>query len=302
MRALGTLTRIESTIREAVGNAFRLTESRAAFGGDTHSALIVAGRDARYFVKHGGPEAREMFAAEVDGLAALAETGAVRTPAVIGIGADDGGACLVLEHLELRKLESPADGERFAEALSELHGHTGERFGWPRDNFIGRTPQPNTEGDSWARFFARNRLAPQLALARANGFDGNLQYHGERLVDRLAALFLEYNPKASLLHGDLWHGNAAMTADNQPALFDPAVHRGDRESDLAMCELFGGFPLSFYAAYRRAWPLNPGYESRKTLYALYHVLNHLNLFGRGYLREAERLAAKIDHELGTRRE
>lgn len=301
MRALSTLTRVESTIREAVGTAFRITESRAASGGDTHSALIIAGNGTRYFVKHGGPEACEMFAAEADGLAALAETGAVRTPAVIGIGADEGGACLVLEYLELRKLDSPADGERFAEALSELHGHTNDRFGWSRNNFIGRNPQPNAEGNSWARFFAYNRLAPQLALARANGFEGDLQRHGERLIDRLAALFLEYNPKASLLHGDLWHGNAAMTADNQPALFDPAVHYGDRESDLAMCELFGGFPLSFYAAYRSAWPLNAGYESRKALYALYHVLNHLNLFGRGYLREAERLAAKIDYELGTRR-
>src|SRR5690606_3711305 len=227
----------------------------------------VAGSGVRYFVKHGGPETREMFEAEADGLAALAETGAVRTPAVIGIGADEGGACLILEFLELRRLESPSDGERFAEALAELHGHCGERFGWARNNFIGRNPQSNTENESWARFFAHNRLAPQLERARENGFTGELQRCGSRLLQRLAALFLEYRPEASLLHGDLWHGNAAMTADGQPVLFDPAVHYGDRESDLAMCELFGGFPPSFYAAYRRIRALDAGFESRKSLYA-----------------------------------
>src|SRR5690606_27524873 len=137
---------------------------------------------------------------------------------------------------------------------------------------------------------------------RENGFTGELQRCGSRLLQRLAALFLEYRPEASLLHGDLWHGNAAMTADGQPVLFDPAVHYGDRESDLAMCELFGGFPPSFYAAYRRIRALDAGFESRKSLYALYHILNHLNLSGRGYLREAERLAAKLDTELGTRSE
>lgn len=302
MNALGTLTRIERALREATGNAFRITESRAVRGGDTHRALVVAGGGARYFVKHGSADAREMFESEADGLAALAETGAVRVPAVIALGADDDGACLVLEHLDLTPLSTPEEGVRFGEALAELHHHTGERFGWPRHNFIGRSPQDNTPGDNWARFFAERRLAPQLARARENGFGGELQRHGVRLLDRLAALFLDYRPQPSLLHGDLWHGNAAITADGQPALFDPAVYRGDRESDLAMAELFGGFPPAFYAAYRRAWPLNDGYETRKPLYALYHVLNHLNLFGRGYLREAERLASRLDQELGTRSE
>lgn len=300
MNALGTLTRIERALREHTGNAFRITESRAVHGGDTHRALVVGGGGARYFVKHGPAGTREMFEAEADGLAALAETGAVRVPAVVALAHDDEGACLILEHLDLSPLATPEDGARFGEALAELHQHVGDRFGWPRHNFIGRSPQDNTPGDNWARFFALHRLAPQLARARENGFGGDLQRHGERLLDRLAGLFLDYRPQPSLLHGDLWHGNAAMTADGQPALFDPAVYRGDRESDLAMAELFGGFPPAVYAAYRRAWPLNDGYERRKPLYALYHVLNHLNLFGRGYLREAERLAARLDHELGTR--
>ena len=302
MNALGTLTRVERAIREATGNAFRITDSRAVTGGDTHRALSVSGGGTRYFVKHGPADSRGMFEAEADGLAALAETGAVRVPAVIALGADEDGACLILEHLDLTRLGSAEDGARMGEAVAELHQHIGEHFGWPRDNFIGRSPQDNTPGDNWALFFAQHRLAPQLARARENGFDGELQRHGRRLIERLAGLFLDYRPQPSLLHGDLWHGNAAMTSDGQPALFDPAVYRGDRESDLAMAELFGGFPPAFYATYRQAWPLNDGFETRKPLYALYHVLNHLNLFGRSYLREAERLVTKLDFELGTRSE
>lgn len=302
MNALGTLTRIERAIREATGSAFRVTDSRAVPGGDTHRALSVAGSGARYFVKHGPADTREMFEAEADGLAALAETGAVRVPAVIALGSDDEGACLILEYLELSPLSSAQDGTRFGEALAELHQHTGERFGWTRNNFIGRNPQDNTQSENWAMFFARQRLAPQLARAKENGFDGDLQRHGRRLIERLAAMFLDYRPQPSLLHGDLWHGNAAMTADGQPALFDPAVYRGDREADLAIAELFGGFPPAFYSAYRHAWPLSDGFETRKPLYALYHVLNHLNLFGHSYLREAERLTTRLDFELGTRSE
>lgn len=302
MNALGTLTRIEGAIRNATGNDFRIKNSRAAEGGDTHSAMIVSDGRTRYFVKHGGPGHDELFEAEIDGLAALADTGAVRVPAVVAMGADEAGACLILEHLDLRPLSSPEDGTRFAAALAELHENIGEVFGWGRDNFIGRTPQSNSPTMNWARFVAEQRIAPQFALARTHGFGGELQRLGARIVERLPALFLDYRPQASLLHGDLWHGNTGMTADGHPALFDPAVYHGDRESDLAMSELFGGFPASFYAGYRAALPLNDGYEARKPLYTLYHVLNHLNLFGRKYLGEAERLAARVDRELGTRSE
>jgi fructosamine-3-kinase len=294
------LALVESTIRNATGSAFTLRAHAAVSGGCSQDTLRVEDAATRYFVKLGTADARAMFAAEADGLAALEAAGAMRVPAPVALDDDGRHACLVLEWLELKPLASAADGERFAEALAVLHRITGEQFGWRRDNFIGPTPQINTQGANWARFFSKHRLAPQLARARENGYTGDLQRHGERLLDRLSALFLDYRPPASLLHGDLWHGNAAMTSDGMPAVFDPAVCHGDRESDLAMSELFGGFPAAFYAAYRRAWPLNDGYESRKPLYALYHVLNHLNLFGRGYLREAERLAARIDRELGTR--
>lgn len=154
---------------------------------------------------------------------------------------------------------------------------------------IGANPQANHRHEAWARFFVDCRLRPQLEMARARGYGGALGRAADPLLERVPAMFLEYCPRPSLLHGDLWNGNAAMDEAGRPVLFDPAVYRGDRETDLAMSERFGGFPAAFYVAYRSAWPLAEGYEQRKTLYNLYHVLNHLNLFGRGYLGQAERM-------------
>jgi fructosamine-3-kinase len=178
------------------------------------------------------------------------------------------------------------------------HRITGPQFGWQRDNFIGSTPQCNAAAPTWPFFFARRRLLPQLELAKRHGHHGQLIASGERLAEQLPALFVDHQPQPSLLHGDLWSGNAATDEAGTLALFDPAVYFGDREADLAMSELFGGFPDSFYAAYREAWPLADGFEQRKTLYNLYHVLNHLNLFGSGYLHQAERMIARLLAEIG----
>ena len=143
------------------------------------------------------------------------------------------------------------------------------------------------------RFLRERRLGFQLDLAAANGYRGRLQARGEQLLERLGQFFSHYRPKPSLLHGDLWGGNHAADAKNQPVIFDPAVYYGDRESDLAMTELFGGFSAEFHAAYRDAYPLDPGYAVRKTLYNLYHVLNHLNLFGAGYKSQAETMVDRL---------
>lgn len=300
------LPAVEDAIRARTGNAFRISRSEPASGGCIHTTMTVGdAAGTRYFVKLGPRRCAPMFAAEADGLAAIAASDSFRTPAVIATGEQDaqhGHAFLVLEHLDLRPVQSAADGARFAEALVALHRRSGEAFGWARDNFIGSTPQPNAPHANWAHFFAEQRLRPQLALAREKGFGGELQRQGERLLPRIPALFLDYRPRASLVHGDLWHGNAAVLADGTPVLFDPAIHHGDRESDVAMSELFGGFPSNFYVTYRQAWPLHEDYAQRKLLYSLYHVLNHLNLFGRGYLGEALRLVTKLNQELAQGRE
>jgi len=136
-------------------------------------------------------------------------------------------------------------------------------------------------------------LGFQLQLATEKGYGGQLQSLGEKLLDALPAFFAGYAPQPSLLHGDLWKGNRAFTADGVPTIFDPAIYFGDRECDVAMTELFGGYPASFYAAYHAEWPLDAGYARRRDLYNLYHILNHTNLFGGGYVRQAEQVMQKL---------
>jgi protein-ribulosamine 3-kinase len=192
----------------------------------------------------------------------------------------------VLEHLELR---ASGDYAALARTLARVHSTHGEAFGWPRSNYIGKTPQLNRSSRSWIDFWRDARLAPQLELARSNNLPPQLLRKGERLLEVLPGLLAEHRPAASLLHGDLWGGNAGFLASGEPVLFDPAVYWGDREADLAMTELFGGFPPAFYSAYTEIAPLSSGYVRRKPLYNLYHVLNHANLFGGGYAFQAERM-------------
>ena len=253
--------------------------------------------EAGRFVKTLDEAALPRLVAEVAGLAALRAADAIRTPAVVECGVHGGQARLVLEYLNLRPLDRTS-GAALGQALAKLHGHVAPRYGWEHDNYIGATPQVNDWHDVWPKFFAQRRLAPQLALARQNGMERTLVARGEGLLDRLPALFLEYRPAPSLLHGDLWGGNAGALSDGTPVIFDPACYYGDRETDIAMAELFGGFPDTFYAAYRAAWPLDPGYETRKTLYNLYHILNHFNLFGGAYLGQARRMIERLRSELG----
>ena len=284
----------------ATGSAARIKTAEPVGGGCIHQAWRVGDGDTHYFVKTNTVEALPMFEAEADGLAALDAAGTIRVPRKVSAGRTAQQAFLVLEHLELCGLGNAAGG-RLGEQLAELHRRTGEQpdatYGWPRDNFIGATAQSNQTHRTWAGFFAAERLQPQLAMALRRGMNRPLYEQGERIVGNLGAFFLDYRPLPSLLHGDLWSGNAAQLPDGTPVIFDPAVHRGDREADLAMAELFGGFPESFYAAYRATWPLDAGFETRKTLYNLYHILNHYNLFGAGYLNQARRMIEQLVAEL-----
>ena len=162
--------------------------------------------------------------------------------------------------------------------LARLHRHTSDRFGWASDNWIGLAPQENGWCGSWSDFWLEKRMKPQLRRAEGNGLHfGKLDFL--KILD-------DHQPAPSLLHGDLWSGNVGFTREG-PVIFDPAVYYGDREADLAMTELFGGFPREFYAAYDGAFRLDPGYANRKHLYNLYHLLNHLNLFGAGYLGQVQ---------------
>ena len=286
---------LEQSIRDVLGNAFRLASSALP---PPNSSGMVAGHGQRLFGKFMPAAQADRLDAEADGLGAIATTGAIRTPAVVARGEAGGVAWLILEWLDLVPIADDATAGRAAEAVAAMHRVEGEHFGWHRSNFIGATPQANHESDNWSRFFALQRLQPQFALAAANGHGGALQKDGRRVVERLPALFLDERPRPSLLHGDLWHGNLAALADGTPVTFDPACYHGDHEADIAMSELFGGLPFAFYAQYRRSMPLSTDYEIRKQLYNLYHILNHLNLFGRGYLSQASRMAGQLRESLG----
>lgn len=248
------------------------------------------------FRKQGPLSALPMFEAEAEGLAELKKAGAIRVPEVYAVGTDTDGAFIEMERLELEQ-----GGEREAAALGEglavLHRHTADTHGWHRDNTIGPTPQHNPKADDWVAFFRDHRLKFQLELAARKGYAGEMQEQGGRLAERLEDLFDGYDPAPSLLHGDLWAGNWGV-ADGVPVIFDPAVYYGDRETDIAMTQLFGGFGEAFYREYKRAWPLAAGSTERLELYKLYHVLNHLNLFGSGYLDQALSILRRLTNNGG----
>jgi fructosamine-3-kinase len=245
------------------------------------------------FLKIGSPKAREAFAAEAAGLGELARAQAVRIPRVRALGSTRSAAYLALEWIDFGSCTHRSEA-LLGEQLADQHRVSSARFGWERDNTIGSTPQRNDWSSDWIEFFRERRLRVQLDLARRNGHAGRLQERGARLLELMGAYFSSYRPMPSLLHGDLWGGNWGTDSAGAPVIFDPAVYYGDREADIAMTSLFGGFSDAFYTAYQGSWPLDPAAGTRRTLYNLYHVLNHLNLFGGSY---AEQASSMIDHLL-----
>ena len=235
-----------------------------------------------YFIKTNSPDRGDMFEAEKLGLATLLDTKRVRVPQPVCSGVTSDYSFLVLELLPIGSPDTSSYAQ-MGRQLADLHRTTTDHFGWSRDNYIGTTSQPNSPSSSWVDFLREARLGHMLRLARDCGFS----FRGaDTLLDNLDSFF-EEPPPPSLLHGDLWGGNAGALTNGVPVIFDPAVYYGDREADLAMTQLFGGFNSSFYRAYQEAWPLPPGHELRVELYNLYHVLNHSILFGGSYARQAQ---------------
>ncbi|MBI1375668.1 MAG: phosphotransferase [Phycisphaera sp.] len=283
---------IERLIGEATGEPARIDRASHAGGGCINNAQVITLADGRrYFVKSNAAPLPGMFEREAEGLAALADAATIRVPRPVGTGGGnegDGDAPGVEPFIVMEAIETGSRGggfsETFGRAFAELHrATTGERFGFDHDNYIGATPQPNTWCDDWVTFFREHRLGHQLRLARRAGLsDATMDRLGDKLLDRLDTLIGEPAEPACLLHGDLWGGNYLCDAAGEPVLIDPAAYRGRREADLAMTYLFGGFDARFYAAYHEAWPLADGADDRVDVYKLYHLLNHLNLFGSGY--------------------
>ena len=279
------------------GQEVKVQSSSQTEGGcinQTHILQLTNGE--RVFLKHNSHPAPGFFAAEAKGLKLLsqAEKGP-RIPKALALQDSPNPTFLILEYIEKSSaaLDFPV---RFAQSLAELHRNTHHSFGLDHDNYIGSTPQKNTRENNGIYFFRDHRLRYQQELARKSGklpsrTDKNLS----KLCDRIENYLDSSGEKPALLHGDLWSGNYFPDRDNTPCIFDPAVYYGLREADLAMTELFGRLPQRFYEAYHEAFPLNPGYEERKDLFNLYHLLNHLNLFGGSYLGSVEQVLKKYQH-------
>lgn len=286
---------IATAIAAATGEPFEVQSGQAVGGGCINQAYRLRGDGADYFVKLNDAHALEMFEAEAEGLAEMAAAEAVRVPKPVTTGVSAGASFIVMEYLDLGGRPDPV---RAGEQLAAMHQRCADQFGWHRDNTIGSTPQVNTREDDWISFWRRHRLGFQLELAARRGIGRRAESRGERLLTSFEPLFSDYQPQASLLHGDLWGGNAGADAQGNPVIFDPAVYYGDRETDIAMTELFGGFGNGFRQGYESVWPLDRGYTVRKTLYNLYHILNHYNLFGGGYGSQAEAMIDSLLAELG----
>jgi fructosamine-3-kinase len=289
---------IAGRIGAALGATLQPAPAARVSGGCINECYRWHSSTGDLFVKVAPAQRRLMHSTEATGLLELQGAGALRVPRVLAVDATEHCSFLALEWLNLT-VPGPGSGAALGAGLARQHRVGATLFGWRVDNTIGSTPQINTRSDDWIAFFRDQRLGPQLALAASLGYGGRLQRGGERLRADLGKLFKAYRPAPALLHGDLWGGNWAVdsSAVREPVIFDPAVYYGDRETDIAMTRLFGGFSRDFYAAYQADWPLDTGAAARMNLYNLYHVLNHLNLFGGGYLNQAESMIDGLVAEL-----
>lgn len=286
-----TARQIEREIGELTGQSFAIAQQNAVGGGCINQATRVTDGTRSFFVKTNRASELAMFEAERDGLQEMYASQTIRVPQPLACGVCGADAYIIMEWLDLGNSRSAGSWERMGQQLAKMHQVTSEQgFGWHRDNTIGATPQQNGWKGSWVEFWRDRRLGPQFSIAHSQG---DRFPRRDELMNAIPRLLKGHNPNPSLLHGDLWSGNAAITTAGEPVILDPATYYGDPETDLAMTELFGSFPASFYQAYDKTNPMDAGYKQRKVLYNLYHIINHFNLFGGGYGSQANRMIDQI---------
>jgi fructosamine-3-kinase len=282
---------IAAHLNRVLGVSLAGGDRRSVGGGCINSGYVLSKAGQRVFVKLNDAAQVGMFEAEAAGLEEMLASQTIRVPRPLCWGTATGSAYLALEWLDLGS--GSADSWReMGQRLAAMHRVNSElgQFGWRMNNTIGSTPQPNPWTADWPIFWAEHRLGHQFRLAQRRGGSFPQQ---QRLLAAVPALLAGHTPTPSLVHGDLWSGNAGVLTSGEPVIFDPATYWGDREVDLAMTELFGGFPAEFYRGYAETYPLEPGYEQRKVLYNLYHMLNHFNLFGGSYAGQANRMIDQL---------
>ncbi|WNO11042.1 fructosamine kinase family protein [Teredinibacter sp. KSP-S5-2] len=263
-------------------------------GGDIHNSYILITTDGkRFFIKTNTVDCEPVLATEAEALEAIRETQCIKTPCPFTYGTTNQCAYLAMEYLSFTS--HPQNQSTLGKQVAMLHRNLCKKYGWQGDNYIGRSPQFNLWHTNWCEFWITQRLIPQLKMAYQTGFSSQLAPFEQQLTKAIQSVLQDHQPDPSLLHGDLWSGNAGHLEDGTPAIFDPASYYGDREADIAMTELFGGFSPAFYQSYRDQWPIDGEYKRRKPIYNLYHMLNHLNLFGGGYLNSCLSLINTIIH-------
>jgi fructosamine-3-kinase len=271
---------------ETAGDTSPIQSAQPVSGGCINNAQRLETEQNVYLLKWNARPLPGIFLVEAQGLQLMYDTHTVRVPAVLtATNADAEQPAYIL----MEWLEGPAEAARWGDQtmlgtqLAAMHGYGTAAYGLEQDNYIGSTPQYNGWEADWVRFYREKRLRPQIELAQRNGLlPTNRRQRLERLLERLDDWLAGIERQPALLHGDLWGGNVIIGPGGVPALIDPAVYYGDREAEIAFTELFGGFSTRFYNAYQEAWSLEPGYTDRRDLYNLYHLLNHLNLFGESY--------------------
>lgn len=282
---------IAQHIEQSTGKDFTVKQQQSVAGGSINAAYILTAENSqRYFVKTNALGQKSMFDAEALGLQAMVASNTIKVPIPICSGEDQLQSYIVMEYLDM---SGRADQAVLGEQLAAMHKVTVDRYGWEIDNTIGDTHQPNPWQDDWLTFWREQRLGFQLKLAAHNGYGGELQRLGEAMLVEMPKLFTSHAVQPSMLHGDLWGGNVAGLGDGTPVIFDPAFYYGDREADLAMTYVFGGFGPDFYASYQAAYPVDDGFSVRKTFYNTYHIINHLNMFGGGYHGQAIHMIEQV---------
>lgn len=284
--------KIQHAIAQSINSEVSIQQLTSVGGGSINQSYCVKTNQHKFFVKLNSAQRLAMFETEAMGLQELRGDSTIRIPGVICYGTADQQSYLALEWIDLRSSSTQSD-QLLGERLAQLHAIEKPYFGWGVDNFIGSTPQPNEQNSSWVEFLIEQRLGYQLRLAARHGAGRRLIQTGDKLLEQVSLFYSDYQPQPALLHGDLWGGNYAMDDTGHPVIFDPACYYGDREADIAMTELFGGFGPGFFDAYQATCRLDDGYQIRKKLHLLYHILNHFNLFGGGYESQAESLISDL---------
>ncbi|RJX66474.1 fructosamine kinase family protein [Vibrio sinensis] len=281
---------ISKQLSETLMFSFNIVEKTKLTGGEICDCYMISDGEQRYFIKINRRSFFAQFEMEAENIKRLRETSTVSVPELVTLGTTKDNAFLILNYLPTKPLDDVTKSFQFGQQLAQLHQWGEQReYGFDQDNYIGNTLQPNQWNRKWSRFFAEQRIGWQLQLLKEKGTQlVDIEEFTQLVQNRLA----NHQPRPSLLHGDLWHGNVANTTFGA-ICYDPASYWGDRECDIAMAELFSGFPPEFFQGYESIYPLDVGYHARKPIYNLYHVLNHYNQFGGHYLEESQRYIDEI---------